>query len=30
MLAQRGQADEALRLLDTLSPGEQAKLGDSG
>ncbi|WP_017709333.1 cellulose biosynthesis protein BcsC [Pseudomonas syringae] len=30
VLAQRGQADEALRLLDTLSPGEQAKLGDSG
>lgn len=30
VLAQSGQADEALRLLDTLSAAEQAKLGDSG
>ncbi len=30
VLAQSGQADEALRLLDTLSPAEQAALGDSG
>jgi tetratricopeptide (TPR) repeat protein len=30
VLAQSGQADEALRLLDTLSVAEQAKLGDSG
>ena len=30
VLAQSGQADEALRLLDTLSADEQAKLGDSG
>lgn len=30
VLAQSGQADEALRLLDTLSPAEQAALGESG
>ncbi|RMV52040.1 Cellulose synthase operon protein C [Pseudomonas syringae pv. helianthi] len=29
VLAQSGQADEALRLLDTLSPADQAALGDS-
>jgi tetratricopeptide (TPR) repeat protein len=30
VLAQTGQADEALRLLDSLSPAEQAKFGDQG
>ncbi|TFZ33082.1 cellulose synthase, partial [Pseudomonas syringae] len=30
VLAQSGQADEALRLPDTLSPAEQAALGESG
>ncbi|MCF5586431.1 tetratricopeptide repeat protein, partial [Pseudomonas syringae] len=29
VLAQSGQADEALRMLDTLSPAEQATLGNS-
>ncbi|AHG42610.1 cellulose synthase [Pseudomonas syringae CC1557] len=29
VLAQSGQADEALRMLDTLSPAEQAALGNS-
>ncbi|WP_034294843.1 cellulose biosynthesis protein BcsC [Herbaspirillum sp. RV1423] len=30
VLSQTGHADEALRLLDGLSPAEQAKLGDQG
>lgn len=30
VLSQTGQADEALRLLDSLSPDEQAKFGDQG
>lgn len=30
VLSQTGQADEALRLLDGLSPEEQAKFGDQG
>ncbi|MCX7080307.1 MAG: tetratricopeptide repeat protein, partial [Pseudomonas sp.] len=30
VLSQTGQADEALRLLDTLPPADQARLGDSG
>lgn len=30
VLSQTGQADEALRLLDSLSPEEQAKFGDQG
>lgn len=30
VLAQSGQVNEALRLIDTLSSDEQAKLGDSG